>query len=57
MKKMEMPAEIDDVRIERSGKTMRISLEYDEVFYVTWQGEEYDLHTFHFHAYAEGEIE
>ena len=55
LKRMEIPAEIDDVKIERAGDRVAISLDYDEVFYVTWHGKDYTLRVFHFHAYAEGE--
>ncbi|MBX7145485.1 MAG: hypothetical protein K1X79_13630 [Oligoflexia bacterium] len=54
IKKLELPVEPDDLRIERDAGTMRISLPYREIFYVTWKGKDYDIHTFEFHAYAEG---
>jgi hypothetical protein len=54
IKKLELPVEPEDLKIEREAGRMRISLPYEEVFYVTWQGKDYDLHTFEFHAYAEG---
>lgn len=56
IKKLELPVGPDDLKIERQGRRMRISLPYQEVFYVTWQGKDYDIHTFDFHAYAEGEF-
>ncbi len=54
IKKYELPAEPESLVIERDGRHMKISLPYDEIFYVTWQGKDYDLYVFHFHAYAEG---
>lgn len=54
IKKLELPVEPDDLRIERDAGVMRISLPYREIFYVTWKGKDYDLHTFEFNAYAEG---
>jgi hypothetical protein len=54
IKKLELPVEPEDLRIEREVGKMRISLPYDEIFYITWQGKDYDLYKFHFHAYAEG---
>lgn len=55
IKKLELPVEPGDLKIERDGRRMRISLPYQEVFYVSWGGKDYDIHTFDFHAYAEGE--
>jgi hypothetical protein len=52
--KLQIPIEPDELKIERDGSTIRISLPYEEVFYVTFQGKDYDLYTFKFHAYAEG---
>lgn len=54
IKKLELPVEPDDLKIEREAGLMRISLPYEEVFYVTWQGKDYDLYKFQFHAYAQG---
>lgn len=54
IKKLELPVNPEELRIEREAGFMKISLPYEEVFYVTWEGKEYDLHTFKFHAYAEG---
>lgn len=54
IKKLELPVEPDDLKIEREVGKMRISLPYEEVFYVSWDGKDYDLYTFKFHAYAEG---
>lgn len=56
MKKMDIPAEKEDLRIEREDRTMRISLEWEETFFVTWEDKDYDIHTFKFHAYEEGQF-
>lgn len=53
MKALEIPASVDDVRIDRFGNTMRISLQYEETFWIEWQGEEYEVHTFDFDATIE----
>lgn len=57
LKRYEIPASIDDLLIERNGGTVRMELAYDEFFYIEYQGEVHDLHTFHFVAYAEEEID
>ena len=56
VKYMQIPAQPENLRIEREGNTMRISLPYDEVFYLTWRGKDYTLYTFNFDAYAEGQF-
>jgi hypothetical protein len=53
MKVLEINASIDDVRIERFGNTMRMSLQYEETFWIEWKGEEYEVHTFDFDATVE----
>ncbi len=57
MKRMEIPASVDEVKIERTGDYVRIGLQYQEVFSVYWKGTTYDLYTFDFNAYAEGQPE
>ena len=54
IKKLELPVEPDDLKIERQAGRMRISMSYEEVFYVTWDGKDYDIYKFPFQAYAEG---
>ncbi len=56
IKKLQLPVEPDDLKIERDGRHMRISLPYQEVFYITIGDKDYDIHTFDFHAYAEGDF-
>ena len=53
MKWMEIPASIDDVTLQRFGDSMRISLKYEETFWFTWDGTDYEIHTFEFDAVAE----
>lgn len=55
IKKLEIPVEEEDLKIERDSGVMRISLPYQEIFYVTYKDKDYDIHTFNFHAYAEGQ--
>jgi hypothetical protein len=54
IKKLEIPVEPDDIIIDRSEGFMSIGFSYSEVFYLTWRDKDYDLHTFHFDAYADG---
>ena len=57
IKKMEIPMDPQDLKIRREGNMMRISLPYEEVFYVTWKDKEYDIYTFKFHADVEQPFE
>ena len=57
MERMEIPATIDAVKIERRGTNTAVSLEYSEVFYIRWQGKDIEVHRFNFRAHAEGEPE
>lgn len=54
--KLEIPAEVEDIKIEREDKLMRISLEYTEVFDISWGGKPHTIHVFKFHAYAEDQF-
>ena len=59
VRKMDLPVGDDDdlreaLRIDRESGVMRISLPYEEVFSVYWQGKEYVLWRFKFKASAEG---
>lgn len=56
IKWMEIPADPGKLKIEKNGQFMKITLSYDEVFYVSWGGKEYDIHVFHFDAVAEGKM-
>ena len=54
IKKLEVPVDPEQLIIEREEGLMRISLEYQEVFYLTFQDKDYDIYTFDFHAFSEG---
>ena len=56
LRRMDIPASVNEVVIERRAGSIRIELRYKEVFFVEFRGKEYDLHTFNFHAKAEGEL-
>ena len=56
IKKFEIPADPEDLKISRDGHTMSISLPYEEVFYLTYQGKDYDIYKFPFFAQAEGKF-
>lgn len=56
IKWMEIPVEPKDLKIAKDGEVLKISLEYTEVFYITWQEKDHVIHTFHFHVYTEGKI-
>ncbi len=51
--RLQLPVEPEDLIIERHDDHMIISLPYQEVFYITWDGKDYDLWTFKFHAYVD----
>lgn len=48
MRKMQIPADPEDVKIERDGDRIRMKLKYKEVFYVTLWDKDYDLYEFDF---------
>ncbi|NMC63559.1 MAG: hypothetical protein GYA55_10390 [SAR324 cluster bacterium] len=54
IKKVEIPAREQDLKIVRGDKWMKIRLPYREVFYISWRGKDYIIHTFDFDAQAEG---
>ena len=54
--KYEIPASDDALMIRRDGNTMEISLKYTEVFYVSWEGKDYVIWKFPFHAHAKDKI-
>lgn len=56
IKKLELPVDEKDLKISRTREQIFISLEYSEVFYITFRGKDYDLHTFDFFAHSEGKI-
>lgn len=57
MRRLDIPAHIDEVEMTRNNNFLSISLEYQEEFYIEFRGEEHHIHTFEFHAYADGEVE
>ena len=56
IRRTEIPAKKEDLKIIREAHHMRIELKYQEVFYITWQGKDYDIKVFPFHARAEGDF-
>jgi hypothetical protein len=56
MKKMSIPADIEDVVIVRRPGHLTISLEYQEIFYITWKDQDIDLYVFPFVARVEGDF-
>ncbi len=52
----EIPFNERDLVIRRSeaDNKMSIGLPYKEVFYITWGGKDYNVHTFEFYAHVEG---
>jgi hypothetical protein len=52
MKKMQIPADISDLKIVREGSAIRLSLSYKEIFYIRFQGKTHDIHVFPFYAEA-----
>ena len=54
MKSLQLPVKPDALKIAREGKTIKVSLHYTEVFYIHFNGKDYDLHEFKFHAFASG---
>ena len=56
IKKMQIPVKPDVLKVVRDGNHMAISLKYEEIFYVPFRGKDYDIHTFKFHARAEGDF-
>jgi hypothetical protein len=56
IKKQDIPVDPEDLKIERAEKRIRISLKWEEDFYVTWKEKDHTFHTFSFHAYSEGDV-
>jgi hypothetical protein len=56
IKQYQIPVDPEDLRIERLDDTMRISLKYQEIFYVTFREKDYTLHTFDFDATTQGKF-
>lgn len=56
IRKMQLPVDPEELRIERGGDSIRISLRYSETFFIPWRDRDIDIHTFPFYAEAEGKI-
>jgi hypothetical protein len=56
IKRLGIPADTNNLSINRSNSYLEISLPYEEVFYITYRGKEYDLWTFKFFASAKGKF-
>lgn len=56
IKKLEIPVEPAQLKIVRENGIIKIGLKWQEVFYLTFREKDYDIHTFDFHAYAQGSI-
>lgn len=61
IRKMDLPVGSDEelresLHIERDGDRMKISLKYEEVFDIDFQGKNYVIKRFPFHAYVEGKF-
>lgn len=54
IKSNELPVKLEDLKIAREGQTIKVSLDYSEIFYISFRGKDYDLHEFKFHAFASG---
>jgi len=54
LRRAEIPAEADEVRIDRDGGRISLTLDYQEVFFIRFRGKEYDIKTFDFHVHADG---
>lgn len=50
---LDIPVETRDLKVSRDGGFLKVGLEWQEVFYVTFRGKDYEIHTFDFHAHAE----
>lgn len=54
--KMKLPAEAEDLIVNREDGMIEVRLKYREVFYISWQGKDHDLWVFDFDAHAEGPV-
>ena len=51
--KMALPIEPEDLKVYRERNVVTISLEYEEVFSISWRDKEYEIMRFPFTAYAQ----
>lgn len=57
IKKMELPVDpSEDLVVERVDGKIHMLLEYEEVFYIPFQGKDYTIHVFPFRAEVEREL-
>ncbi|MGI6681353.1 MAG: hypothetical protein ACOX3T_07730 [Bdellovibrionota bacterium] len=56
IKYLKIPARKDDIIITRTRNEIKISLEYNEVFYITIGKKDYDLYIFNFLAEVKNKI-
>ena len=54
IKANELPVKMEDLKIVREGRTIKVSLKYSEIFYITFRAKDYDLYEFKFNAFASG---
>ncbi|RME59214.1 MAG: DUF4845 domain-containing protein, partial [Candidatus Dadabacteria bacterium] len=54
LKKLNIPADPEDLKIVRELGTIKISLEYTDTLSVSFKDKEYQLWKFHFSLYSEG---
>ena len=53
IKKLEIPCDPEDLKITRADGKMKISMQYKEEYYLTWEGKDYTIHIFDFDATVE----
>lgn len=54
VKELNLPIDnADELKINRFSGVIRIELEYQEVFYFSFRGKDYDIYTFHFNPVVE----
>ena len=56
IKYLKIPATKDDIDIQRTSHKIKITLKYNEIFYITINNKDYDLYVFNFLAKAENKI-
>ena len=56
VKKCEIPAEPEDLHIERTTDGLKVWMPYQEIFSVPWGDKEYEIYTFKFYPNAESMI-
>ena len=54
LRSYDLPISEKDIRIAKHGSIMVMDAEWEKTFSIPWRGKIVDLHTFQFHAHAEG---